>query len=301
MKLQTPVEVGKSAVRISFNDRILLLGSCFSDEIGGKMHDYGFDVQVNPFGPLYNPVSVCNSISRLASSVPFSEDECVRMGAGSELICSFSHHTAAARPSVEEFLADANSGLQTASKFFLEADTVIITLGTSWVFRRTDTGDIVSNCLKRNASEFTRERLPLKQVIALLESMVSRYSSPSILDRGIRPKRFIFTVSPIRHLKDGAHGNQVSKSTLLLAVDSVCQSHPDICQYFPAYEIVMDELRDYRFYAEDMLHPSAQTVNYIWERFCDFALPDEERPVLERNRKDFLRSRHRPMFSGSGI
>ena len=205
------------------------------------------------------------------------------MGAGSQLFCSFSHHTAAARSSKEEFLAEVNAALSDANAFFRRASTIIITLGTAWTFRFNATGEIVSNCLKRDAKEFTRECLPLRTCEVLLNSLVERYPS----------KRFIFTVSPIRHLKDGAHGNQLSKSTLLLAVDSVVQKHADRCCYFPAYEIMMDELRSYRFYAEDMVHPSAQAVNYIWERFCEFALTKTEMATMEANRKAFLRSRHR--------
>lgn len=283
IKLQTPVEIPESSIKIGFSDAIILLGSCFSDNIGSIMKDMGFDVMTNPFGTLYNPVSVCNSIRRLDSAVPFSEDECVQMGAGSQLFCSFSHHTAVARSSKEEFLAEVNAALSDANAFFRRASTIIITLGTAWTFRFNATGEIVSNCLKRDAKEFTRECLPLRTCEVLLNSLVERYPS----------KRFIFTVSPIRHLKDGAHGNQLSKSTLLLAVDSVVQKHADRCCYFPAYEIMMDELRSYRFYAEDMVHPSAQAVNYIWERFCEFALTKTEMATLEANRKAFLRSRHR--------
>ena len=296
IKLQTPVEVGRSDVRISLNDKIMLLGSCFSDNIGEKMSQLGFDVCVNPFGPLYNLVSLCNSIGRIASGFPFREEECVKMGAGSELICSFSHHTAAARENTEAFLAGANAGLQAAHDFFVVADTLILTLGTAWTFRWNESGEIVSNCLKRPAAEFTRERLSLSNTVALLKSVVSRFSSANY--PGVKPKKFILTVSPIRHFKDGAHGNQLSKSILLMAAEAVCEAFPESCVYFPSYEILMDELRDYRFYAEDMVHPSSQAVDYIWETFCDFALPENERPALEENRKAFLRSRHRPVLLG---
>lgn len=296
LKLQTPVECGTSRIPISLNDKLVLLGSCFTDNIGQKMRQCGFNVCVNPFGTLYNPVSVCNSVHRLASAVPFSEEECVNMGAGSPLVCSFSHHTAAARADKAAFLEDANKALAEASAFFQDADTIIITLGTAWTFRHIGTGEIVSNCLKRDAKEFMRERLSVKSAGLLLNSVVERYGNSSALlarSSGIKPKRFIFTVSPIRHFKDGAHGNQISKSTLLLAEQSVCDVHQDICEYFPAYEIMTDELRDYRFYAEDMVHPSQQAIDYIWERFCDFALPAIEKPALGRNRKAFLQSMHR--------
>ncbi len=283
LKLQTQVDIPQSRIRLSYDSKILLLGSCFSDNIGQIMKDMGFDVRVNPFGTLYNPVSVCNSIRRLDSAVPFSESECVQMGAGSELYCSFSHHTAAARRTKEEFLADANKALSEDSDFFKSADTVLITLGTSWIFRHNATGETVSNCLKRDAKEFTRECLNLKMTTALLDSVVSRYPD----------KRFIFTVSPIRHLKDGAHGNMVSKSALLLAEESVVGKNPERCEYFPAYEIMMDELRDYRFYADDMLHPSPLAVNYIWERFCDFTMDENTRTELLRRKKAYQQSQHR--------
>lgn len=284
LRLQTEIDIPESSVKLSYQDSIMLLGSCFTDNIGSIMRNMGFDVMVNPFGALYNPVSVCNAVRRMDAAVPFSEDECVRLGAGSQLFGSFSHHTAAARAGKDEFLADANRSLQEASDFFHKASVVVITLGTAWTFKHNDSGEVVANCLKRDAHEFTRERLSTGICATLLDSLVAKYPD----------KRFIFTVSPIRHFKDGAHGNQISKSTLLLAEDAVVSGHQDRCAYFPAYEIMMDELRDYRFYAEDMLHPSSQAVNFIWERFCDSVLRPSERPLLEQHRKDWLRSQHRP-------
>lgn len=285
LKLQTPVETGRSAVSISLKDRIFVLGSCFADNIGGKMVDLGFDVCVNPFGTIYNPVSVCNSIARLTSGIPFTEDECVPMGAGSDLICSFSHHTSFARRTDDEFLNVANACLEEASRRWKAATKVIITLGTAWIYEYTRSGEVVSNCLKINAKEFTRRRLTVRETTALLMNMVARHPE----------KEFIFTVSPIRHLKDGAHGNQISKSTLLLALDEVIAKFPDRCEYFPAYEIVLDELRDYRFYAPDMVHPSEQAVDYLWARFVGFSVPSSELQELETRRKEFLRSQHRPI------
>lgn len=285
LKLQTPVETGRSAVSISLKDRIFVLGSCFADNIGGKMVDLGFDVCVNPFGTIYNPVSVCNSIARLTSGIPFTEDECVPMGAGSDLICSFSHHTSFARRTDDEFLNVANASLEEASRRWKAATKVIITLGTAWIYEYTRSGEVVSNCLKINAKEFTRRRLTVRETTALLMNMIARHPD----------KEFIFTVSPIRHLKDGAHGNQLSKSTLLLALDEVISRFPGRCEYFPAYEIVLDELRDYRFYAADMIHPSDQAVDYLWSRFVGFAVPPADLPELDSRRRGLLRSRHRPI------
>lgn len=168
---------------------------------------------------------------------------------------------------------------------------VIITLGTAWCFRNVASGRIVSNCLKRQASEFVRERLSASEVTEVLHRIAE-------LCQG---RQLIFTVSPIRHFKDGAHGNQISKSALLLGIDDfLCGCPVDLsmdphypADYFPAYEIMMDELRDYRFYAEDMCHPSQQAVDYIRERFLSWALPADEHQRLEENIRAFKRASHR--------
>lgn len=285
LKLQTPVETGRGAVSISLKDRIFVLGSCFADNIGGKMVDLGFDVCVNPFGTIYNPVSVCNSIARLTSGIPFSKDECVQMGAGAGLVCSFSHHTSFARRTEDEFLQVANASLKEASLRWKAASKVIITLGTAWIYEYTRSGETVSNCLKIEAKEFSRRRLSVRETATLLMNMIARHPE----------KEFMFTVSPIRHFKDGAHGNQISKSTLLLALDEVLAKFPERCEYFPAYEIVLDELRDYRFYAADMIHPSDQAVDYLWSRFVRFAMPESELPALDARRRELLRVQHRPI------
>lgn len=285
MKWQTPVAEGKCSVPLRAGDEIMVLGSCFADETGRRLSECGMDVCVNPFGTLYNPVSVCNSISRLQCGVPFTREDCVGMGAGAGLVCSFSHHTSFARPTPEAFLEHANAALETASARWKSASKVLITLGTAWCWRHLPEGEIVSNCLKRPAGEFSRERLTVPQTAALLKSLVQRYPD----------KFFVFTVSPIRHLSDGAHGNQVSKSILLLALEEVCAAFPDRTVYFPAYEILLDELRDYRFYAEDMVHPSPQAAEYVFGKFLSFAFPDEERSRLEERRTAFKASQHRPM------
>jgi hypothetical protein len=281
MKLQTPVADEKCRVGISYNDKIMMLGSCFSDNIGKRLSELGFDVCVNPFGTLYNPASIASAVSRLVNGEHFTEKDCVEIGAGCERVCSFSHHTSFSGTDAKEFLTKANDALDTASLFFRECNKVIITLGTSWCFRHIGTGSIVSNCLKHPAAEFQRERLEVQEIATLLKDIIKT-------DCGKR-KEYIFTVSPIRHFKDGAHGNQLSKAGLLLGIDSVIG---DRAEYFPAYEIVMDELRDYRFYAEDMCHPTSQTTEYILERFLGWALPADEKQVLEENIRRFRRSCH---------
>ena len=283
MKLQTPVSDEKCKVQISFKDKIMMLGSCFSENIGRQLGDFGFDVCVNPFGTLYNPMSIRHSIELLLGEENFTEDDCVRMGAGSDLFCSFRHHTSFARKTREEFLENANASLAEARRFFRGCNKVIITLGTSWCFRHYASGEIVSNCLKIDAKEFTREFLSAEQTAETLRWIMD--SCPG--------KQFIFTVSPIRHFKDGAHGNQLSKASLLLGTErAICASPEGKADYFPAYENVMDELRDYRYYTEDMCHPTSQTVDYIRERFTSWALPSEEQDTLKENIRTFRRGCH---------
>ncbi|MBR5835385.1 MAG: GSCFA domain-containing protein [Bacteroidales bacterium] len=294
LKLQTPVTDQECKVGISYKDRILMMGSCFSENIGRQLADFGFDICVNPFGTLYNPVSIFQSLDILSGDRLFSDEDCIQIGAGDERWCSFSHHTSFARSTREEFLADANAALSSAREFFAGCNKIIITLGTAWCFRNVNTGSIVSNCLKRPAKEFVRERLAPSEITDILCHIAKICSS----SESLRQKDIIFTVSPIRHFKDGAHGNQISKASLLVGTEdflnyaqqSLSNLHTD---YFPAYEIVMDELRDYRFYAEDMCHPSSQAVDYIRERFLSWALPASEHPVLEENIRNFKRISHK--------
>lgn len=267
LKLQTPVADAACSVGISYSDRIMMIGSCFTDNIGTLLKNYGFNVYVNPFGTLYNPASVAESIRRLINGGPFSDEDCMEIGAGDTRTCSFHHHTSFARAGRREFLDNANARLTEASTFFKECNKVIITLGTSWCYRHLGKDIIVSNCLKRNPKEFVREFLPAGETARLMKEVMQMCPD----------KEFIFTVSPIRHFKDGAHGNQLSKASLLLGINETG------AEYFPAYEIMMDELRDYRFYADDMCHPSQQAVSYIGERFLAWALPSGEQDILKEN------------------
>ena len=276
MKLQTPVTLDPAPVSISYNDRIAVVGSCFADEIGGRLAAAGFDVLCNPFGTLYNPVSIGNAVARLTAGAPFTADDVVEMGAGDGRYCSFWHHTSFARETPEAFLENANAVLTEASAFWKDCNRVIVTLGTAWAFRFDETGETVANCLKRPGTEFTRYRLTVEQTAAILRGLVRR--NPE--------KQFIFTVSPIRHLADGAHGNQLSKSTLLLATEGL--------PYFPAYEIMMDELRDYRWWAEDMVHPTKQAAAYLCDRFLEWALPTREWDLYESRMKEWRAAQHRP-------
>lgn len=284
LKLQTSVEIPAPGFDVGFGHSALMLGSCFADSIGSIMIECGLDVCVNPFGTLYNPASIASAIKRLEEGRPFTEEECVEMGAGAGRICSFSHHTRFARKDCESFLENANRSLGEACAFWKRCDTLILTLGTSMVWRRADNGMAVANCLKRPAAEFTHDRLTPDQVSELLESVIKMSS----------PRRIILSISPIRHLSSGAHDNSLSKASLLLGANQAVHSYPDTF-YFPSYEIVLDELRDYRFYSEDMVHPSELAVKIIWERFVESFIPASEKGRLAENEKAARRAAHRQL------
>ena len=285
MKLTTPVTIEPLPQRFGFGDRFLFMGSCFADSIGAIMQESGFDVTLNPFGVVYNPASVAQSFARLASREPFTPADVVE---SEDIYTSFYHHSRFSRPSPEEFLADANAALEDAAARFAAASVCVVTLGTSWVFRHKGRDMIVSNCHKIVASEFERERLSVEESLGFLESFVAAHPE----------KKWIFTVSPIRYLAFGAHGNQISKASLLLAVDALQRKYPDV-SYFPAYEIMMDELRDYRFYEENMMHPSHQAVEHIFECFKEFAIDPSCEEAMAAARKAARAARHRKFQFGN--
>lgn len=243
---------------------IIMTGSCFATEVGARLIAGGCDVTLNPFGVQYNPASICAAFARLESGEHFvPEDVICRVDDASKGIrryVSYHHHGSFARETPEEFLSYANESLDAACAAFAAADTCIITLGTAWVFRRASDGMVVSNCHKVAAREFRRELMSVDEIADILSDMVNRHPE----------KRWIFTVSPIRHLADTLHGNQISKSTLLLAIDQLQRRCRDVI-YFPAYEIMIDELRDYRWYSTDnKTHPTSEAVDEIMRRFLAF-------------------------------
>lgn len=257
MQLITNVELPVSQSEIKHSDIIMIMGSCFAENIGNKLSDNKFRCDRNPFGILYNPMSIYEALSRILENNRYTESELMESGGK---WFSLMHHGSFSSASKEECLNNINIRISEGHENLKKADWLIITFGTARVYRWSDDGRIVGNCHKLNSRLFTRELLEIDDVVSSYTSLITRIKE-------VNPKiKIIFTVSPIRHAKDGMHGNQISKSVLLVAIDKIC-SVMDNCHYFPSYEIMMDELRDYRFYADDMLHPSAMAVEYIWERF----------------------------------
>lgn len=283
--------------KLTLKNKILITGSCFANEVGNMLKIHGFNISVNPFGTLYNPASIAQSIERLANSKPFNNNDVIDISLHSTALppsqtnenhkyCSFFHHSSFAKETPSDFLAYANNRLAEQSLFFKECDTLIITLGTSWVFRHLQRDVIVSNCHKIAPQEFRREFLQFEAICEILDNLVTNYPH----------KNFIFTVSPIRHLKDGAHGNNISKASLLLAVEYILAKYPHNTYYFPAYEIMLDELRDYRFYAEDMAHPSDVAVKYIFEKFKENCIDSAEYPKMQQMLKQHKLNMHRQLM-----
>lgn len=284
-KLNTPVDVPSLPVRLDFNSGIVSLGSCFADEIGARLQQSGFNIDLNPFGTLYNPASIAQSIERILDGTEVSEPELVENGG---LYHSFYHHGSFSHSDSSACVAACNSRLHQARKSLQGADLLMVTFGTAYIFEHD--GKVVSNCHKFPADYFTRRRLTEAEIVVMWRPLLERL-------KAFNPKlSFLFTVSPIRHLADGAHGNQISKSTLLLAVDELLaeQSSQTAC-YFPAYEIVLDELRDYRFYAEDMAHPTPLATEVVWERFCEATMTPSVRQQAHTNRKLHKRQLHIPL------
>ena len=274
VKLSTPVPVPRLPFGISLKDKVVVLGSCLCDGLGEKFTDAGFDVMTNPFGTLYNPLSVENAIARLDSGKPFTAEDCVQMGAGAGLVCSWEHYTKFARPTADEFLAGANAALARAAEKWRSASTVIVSLYTACVWEHQ--GRVVANCLKRPASEFTRRMLSVDEVSAAVDRITKAHPD----------KRFLWMVCPIRQAADPRE-NTLSKATLHLGLAEA--------PYFPAYEIVHDELRDYRYYSDDLVHPSATAMQILWERLLDAAALPAERDQIAENERQSKTLKHRPL------
>ena len=223
------------------------------------MKRYKLPVVFNPFGILFNPASVARTLARLDSGKLYEADDLTRSG---DLWVSFDHHGSLASVDRDEALKTINQAVRYGARVLREAGYLILTLGTAWVYQLRETGEIVCNCHKRPAGEFLRRRLSVDEVVGVFAPL---------LEGPLKDKPIIWTVSPVRHLGDGLPENALSKSTLIVAVHRLIERYPQCC-YFPAFEIMTDDLRDYRFYEKDMAHPSEVAVDYIWEQFCDAAL-----------------------------
>lgn len=257
MEFRTPVNITLAPFAIEPRERMLFVGSCFADNIGRRFVDDKFRATVNPYGVMYNPASIMHTVKRWTGELVAAQSEASDAGSDVRLAISEAPQTA------------------------------VFTLGTNHVYILNETGEIVDNCRKRPQRLFTERKLSVDECADYLRDAVTmlRQINPSV--------RIIITVSPIRYAKYGFHGSQLSKATLLLAADKLTKEMDNVV-YFPAYEIVNDELRDYRFYREDMLHPTDQAVEYIWQRFGETFFSKQTRKFLEEWRPIKAALAHRP-------
>ncbi len=290
MKLQTQIPLQtQQHNQIDYNSKIVLLGSCFSENIGEKFNYFKFQACINPFGILFHPLAIENLITRSISKEYYTEED---LYFHNEQWCCLDVHSKLNKTSKEELLKVINTQIDATYQELINASHVVITLGTSWVYRHIASDSIVANCHKLPQKQFLKELLSLEQITESLSAIVS-------LVKSINPKvAFLFTVSPVRHLKDGFVENTQSKAHLIAAIHNVVDPRKHL-YYFPSYEIMMDELRDYRFYTADMLHPNNVAIDYIWEKFKTVWLTEEGLKTSEIVASIQAKKAHRPFNATS--
>jgi len=275
----------KSDIRISHKSKVMFLGSCFAKNISDKASYYGFNVS-HPFGAIYNPASVLKCLMLQKCYKLVTSGRLVREKG---LYCNYDFHSSYSREREEEALDVMNAEIKRGGAFLQDATHIILTFGTAYAYTLNSTGEVVANCHHTDAKAFTRRRMSIDEIAAEYGSFVKEYPD----------KHFIFTVSPIRYIKDGLNGSRLSKAILLLAIERICAENSN-CSYFPSYEIMEDDLRDYRFYAADMVHPSDVAVEYIWSKFAETYFSDETKALCKKYEELRLLENHRPQQPGSG-
>ena len=276
MNFTTQIPISKSPKPIDYHSKIIAVGSCFAANMGEKFDYFKFQHTANPFGIIFNPVSIAKLVSRVVNLNFYTEDDVFFYN---ESWHCYEIHSELSNPNKELFLAELNELVLLTQKQIQEATHCIITLGTSWVYRHIETNQIVANCHKVPQKQFTKELLSIAEIEKSLEQSITEIKTLNL------NCHFIFTVSPVRHIKDGFVENQRSKAHLITAIHQILQS--EICNlksaiYFPSYEIMMDELRDYRFYTEDMLHPNQTAIDYIWIRFFENYVDEKEFQTMQK-------------------
>ena len=268
---------------------VLCIGSCFAEHIGSRLERLKFPVLVNPFGIVYNPVSVARVLDKLLSEDCFSENDLFE---NHGLWHSFAHHGRFSHPDKVTALRQINQSLDNARRFLKTTERLIVTLGTAHVFVDKKSNNVVANCHKMPGQSFDRRRLSLKEVASPLISVLQK------LQEKLPTIEVIATVSPVRHLRDGLVENQRSKATLLLGLESVCSALPFV-HYFPSYEIVLDDLRDYRFYEKDLSHPNELAIDYVWQHFGNTFFSEKTTALCQRISHLATAASHRPFHPAS--
>jgi hypothetical protein len=270
MQFTTKIPIEKSKNPMTYESKILALGSCFAENMSEKFQYFKFQIETNPFGIIFNPVSIEKLVNRVVNKIEFTEKD---IFFHNDLWHCYEVHSELSNPNKEEFLKLLNLSIFQSFNLLIQTSHLTITYGTSWVYRNIESNEIVANCHKVPQKQFKKELLSTETIEKSIQITID-------LIQKVNPTcQFIFTISPVRHIKDGFVENTLSKSHLISALHST-QNLKSIT-YFPSYEIMMDELRDYRFYASDMLHPNQVAIDYIWERFSENYISDESQKVME--------------------
>ncbi len=281
IKFRTEIDVPRSSYPICHSDRIVTLGSCFSDAIGSRLSDGGFGIAVNPMGVLFNPVSIANTVRRALTGQEYGIDDLYCDADGIWHALDYESRRRDTDP--HRLLATLNADFATAAEDICNADVWLLTFGTAWTFKHLPTDRVVGNCHKLPDRDFERCMVDVDDIVRTWQPLIGS-------------RRTVLTISPVRHLNDGLHGNSLSKARLLLAVDRLCSLYPRT-EYFPAYEALVDDLRDYRFYADDLKHPSKVAEDYVYELFGRMFFDRATADRADRATRAALRARHRPILS----
>jgi hypothetical protein len=284
-ELSTRIVISKPSFSIDYYSKILLMGSCFTENIGKQLELLKFNVEYNPFGVVYNPISLSKQIHLLLEKESFNKDD---LDYYNELWYSFAHYTLFSDTDPDKCLQKINKRFKEGKAFIRDANVIFLTLGTSFVYEHLESGEVVANCHKIPAKNFNRFFSSVENTAQYLKAAINdiKKINPTV--------QFVFTVSPIRHWKDGAIENQRSKAALLLAIAQL-QAELGNINYFPVYEYFIDELRDYRYYANDMLHPSSLAIDLVWKRFSETFLTPDTIKILGEVNKVLNSLEHRPM------
>lgn len=292
MDFRTTIKTRDEVPFMRHSDKMMLMGSCFSDNIGAKLKDAMVDVNVNPFGTIFNPLSIASGLDKIIDNATI---------AGSELFMSsgvwnsYDFHSRFSMANKDAALQRMNQSIADAHEHLKACDVLILTLGTAVVYRRRDTGEVVTNCHKVPQQQFTRRLATVDEITQALTQSLHRVHefNPEL--------KVIFTVSPIRHIADGLEMNSLSKAVLRVAVNNVTRTFKEFAGYFPAYEILIDDLRDYRFYTADMVHPSEVAIEYIWQTFQATYFDDRSTQAIARCERVSKRLKHRPMSNNPDV
>jgi hypothetical protein len=280
MKFRTEIDIKPWSEPIDYSHNIVCLGSCFATNIAEELSRRKFRVVASPTGILFNPASIAQSMRQMVAMQTPNAEELMEVEGR---YVHYNFHSALGRDTREDTITTIGTALQRGKEALESADMVIVTLGTAWVYRLAESGAVVANCHKQPQRLFRRELLTVEECVAQLEEIVA-----------LAPRRVLFTVSPVRHVGEGLEDNSLSKAILRVAVDIVCRRNAVRVAYFPSYEILIGDLRDYRFYAEDLAHPSRQAVEYIVEKFCDAALSPKTKTTMAKVEGIVRAVNHRP-------